>query len=187
MGKLIFITGGVRSGKSGFAETYAQSIAEVEQRTPVYIATGVAFDQEMRQRISRHQQDRANSTFQWATFELPVDIQPYTKEQRPTDIVLFECVTTWLSNIYYETESLEPIEQEKQRNNWLDLFKQSLLQWRSEGIVAIIVSNEVLDDGVSLYEETALYQQTVGEMHQWLVRHCDEAYEVNAQIIERWK
>lgn len=187
MGKIIFITGGVRSGKSGFAENYAAELALQTNQKPVYIATGVAFDDEMQERIRRHQQDRRNNGLAWETYEIPYTIEDYTSTWDKQHIVLFECVTTWLSNVLFKAESLQPIEQQQARTTALHQFKKTILNWQQLGTTVLLISNEVLDAGISPYAETALYQQTLGELHQWLVQTCDEAYEVNAQIITRWK
>lgn len=187
MDKFIFITGGVRSGKSAFAEHYVGELASANNLTPIYIATGVAFDEEMQQRIYRHQNDRQISGLPWETYEIPYTIEDYVTAWYSKHIILFECVTTWLSNIFYETETLPHLEQQQARQAKLATFKQTILNWRKQGATVLLISNEVLDDGVSDYAETASYQQSLGELHQWIVQLCDEAYEVNAQIIERWK
>ena len=66
MGRLVYVTGGARSGKSSFAETRACAYARV-----CYVATAVAFDDEMRSRIACHQADRAGRG--WSTLECPLD------------------------------------------------------------------------------------------------------------------
>lgn len=182
MGKLIFITGGVRSGKSAFAENYVGKLVAQSNQAPIYIATGVAFDEEMQARIARHQQDRLNTGLRWQTYEVPYDLTAYENAFCSEHIILFECITTWLSNIYYEAETEQHAVTER-----LTQFKKVVTTWRQQGATALLISNEVLDSGVSDFAETAHYQQTLGELHQWLVQICDEAYEVNAQMIERWK
>ena len=67
-GKLVFITGGVRSGKSSFAEHY---LMDEQAKRNVYIASGVAVDGEMKERIKRHQDDRENYPVDWVTIEQP--------------------------------------------------------------------------------------------------------------------
>lgn len=62
MGKLFYITGGARSGKSTFAEKLAANYGGVVS----YIATAIPFDDEMKDRIARHQQQRPQS---WKTYE----------------------------------------------------------------------------------------------------------------------
>ncbi|MDF2841088.1 MAG: cobinamide kinase, partial [Clostridia bacterium] len=54
MGKLILITGGARSGKS----TYAEKLAGDISNRVLYLATAVAFDEEMQDRIEKHKQTR---------------------------------------------------------------------------------------------------------------------------------
>ena len=54
--KIILVTGGQRSGKSG----YAQKLALQASDHPVYLATSRIWDEEYRQRIERHQRDRVN-------------------------------------------------------------------------------------------------------------------------------
>ena len=51
MGDLIFITGGVRSGKS----TFAEKLATEEDIPTVYLATLEPLDLEMKDRIKQHQ------------------------------------------------------------------------------------------------------------------------------------
>ena len=53
-GQITLILGGTRSGKSSFA----QELAEKSGHKLLYIATAEAFDDEMTDRIHRHQQDR---------------------------------------------------------------------------------------------------------------------------------
>ena len=62
MGSLVFVTGGARSGKSSFAE---KAVKEVGGRV-AYIATAIAFDDGMKDRIRRHQEQRPS---EWATIE----------------------------------------------------------------------------------------------------------------------
>ncbi len=67
MGKVIFITGGARSGKSGFG----LSLAEKQGGRMVYIATAKARDPEMEERIRRHKEARGPL---WESVEEPLEI-----------------------------------------------------------------------------------------------------------------
>ncbi|WP_036117336.1 bifunctional adenosylcobinamide kinase/adenosylcobinamide-phosphate guanylyltransferase, partial [Lysinibacillus sphaericus] len=65
---LIFITGGVRSGKSHFAEKAAMQQYQAQFNTAkrlIYLASGLAVDREMEKRIHRHQADRQAQPIQW--------------------------------------------------------------------------------------------------------------------------
>ena len=67
-GKLIFITGGARSGKSSFAE----KIATKTSKKVAYIATGQPLDEEMAFRIKKHREKRLNT---WETYEEPIKVR----------------------------------------------------------------------------------------------------------------
>jgi adenosylcobinamide kinase/adenosylcobinamide-phosphate guanylyltransferase len=97
MGDLILVTGGVRSGKSRFAERLA---ANRGGDRVVYIATAEALDDEMRQRIAVHQRDRPAA---WRTIEAPVDVSAAIEDAAaspsPPGVVLVDCLTMLVSNL----------------------------------------------------------------------------------------
>ena len=186
MGRIVFITGGVRSGKSAFAEYYAKKIFTVyHKKKLVYIASGVAIDDEMQARIKRHQIDRLHSHIVWQTIEVP-DVIPKELNQFTEDtVILWDCITTWLSNILYKTENSlnrnEAIEQ------FIRTFQHQLMCWKEQNVSILIVSNEVLDEPKSPYTEVETYKKCLGELSQWLVAFCDEAYEIDHKQVNRWK
>ena len=91
--KIIFVTGGVRSGKSRFAQKLAQKFPG----SKAYLATAQALDAEMEKRITRHQKSRPRT---WQTLEEPVHIgDVIQKEGRRFDLILLDCLTLWLSNL----------------------------------------------------------------------------------------
>lgn len=181
--KMIFITGGVRSGKSAFAERLVKQYGQGLQYH--YMATGVAFDQEMVTRIQHHQQDREKQGICWQTTEMQVEIPEAMKQLNDQHVVLFECVTTWLGNVLYHTETLENRLQRIEA--YLQAFQSQLLAWQQQGVHVVIVSNEILDEPRSSYAEVEMYRQLIGEFHQWIVAHCDAAYEVQSQLVQQWK
>jgi adenosylcobinamide kinase/adenosylcobinamide-phosphate guanylyltransferase len=65
--QILLVLGGVRSGKSAFAE---KLVRELDQPT-LYLATGQATDQEMAERIRRHRKSRPAS---WVTLEEPLEL-----------------------------------------------------------------------------------------------------------------
>jgi adenosyl cobinamide kinase/adenosyl cobinamide phosphate guanylyltransferase len=89
VGKWTLVLGGARSGKSRHAEALLM-------RAPppwTYIATGQAFDDEMRTRIAAHRAARAAG---WMTVEAPLDLPAALTVDGP---VLVDCLTLWLSNL----------------------------------------------------------------------------------------
>ena len=93
---LSLVLGGVRSGKSAYAESLA-----AEQGGPVlYVATGKPEDSEMRQRILRHRQSRPA---RWTTLEEPLDLAGRLKGvlqgAAPPEVVLIDSLDLWVGNL----------------------------------------------------------------------------------------
>ncbi len=85
----ILVTGGSRSGKTRFALARAEELAP--ERT--YLATAEGWDDEMKARIGRHQQERGPS---WTTIEEPLEVESLL--DRP-GVLLLDCLTLWVSNL----------------------------------------------------------------------------------------
>ncbi len=97
----VLILGGARSGKSA----RAQHLAEAAMGARVYIATAQALDDEMSDRIARHQADRGDG---WRTVETPLDLVGALERQTAEgDVVLVDCLTLWLSNLMHEGRSID--------------------------------------------------------------------------------
>jgi adenosylcobinamide kinase/adenosylcobinamide-phosphate guanylyltransferase len=89
----LLVLGGARSGKS----RYAQARAEASGLRRIFVATAQAFDDEMRDRIARHQADRDHG---WATLEAPFDLAPIlARYSAPDTILLVDCLTLWVTNL----------------------------------------------------------------------------------------
>ncbi len=96
-----FVLGGARSGKT----RHALELANASGLQPVYVATGIAFDDEMRDRIARHRQERGP---QWSTAEEPRDLcGVIAREAAPDRVLLVDCLTLWLNNIMYAERETE--------------------------------------------------------------------------------
>lgn len=92
-GSSLFVLGGARSGKS----RYAQGRAEAAGGNPVFIATAEAFDDEMRDRITRHRADRDS---RWHTVEAPRELAAAIEALNDKgSVVLVDCLTLWVSNL----------------------------------------------------------------------------------------
>jgi len=90
MAKMIFITGGARSGKS----RYAQQLALERSGSPVYVATARIWDAEFGQRVERHRQDRDE---RWTLLE-----EEKWLSRLPLDgkVAVIDCVTLWITNFF---------------------------------------------------------------------------------------
>ena len=93
--KIIFITGGARSGKSSFAMAEASKV----NGRKAYIATAEALDEEMKERIEKHKRRRGDD---WVTYEEPIKIPDVLKTiEGRYRLVVIDCLTLWLSNIMH--------------------------------------------------------------------------------------
>lgn len=94
------ILGGQKSGKSRRAELLARHwLAQSPVHDAVLIATAQPWDEEMRQRITRHQEDRAARVPGLRTLEEPLQLaQALTQASQPQTLVVVDCLTLWLTN-----------------------------------------------------------------------------------------
>ncbi len=81
------------AAKSQFAQELASRIGG-----PVlFVATGEALDEEMRQRIDEHKKVRPSG---WRTVEAPVNVGPRVREQiGDARVVIVDCLTLLVSNV----------------------------------------------------------------------------------------
>jgi len=92
---LTLILGGARSGKSAYAQKQAEQAAAGTGRFPLMIATAEAFDDEMRDRIARHRDERGEG---WRTLEAPLHLAAAVRGLGAKDVAVVDCLTLWLSN-----------------------------------------------------------------------------------------
>lgn len=108
-----FILGGQRSGKSRRAEVLARQWLE---RSPdhraVLIATGQAWDGEMRERIARHRRDRAERVPGMVTVEEPLALaEALRRASDAQTLVVVDCLTLWLTNLMMPADAGQAIEE----------------------------------------------------------------------------
>lgn len=126
--KLIFITGGCRSGKSRFALNYANQHFSKK----IYLATCGVLDEEMARRVEDHKKIRGP---EWQTIEESVAIVDKIRQYGDkVEVILLDCITLWLSNLLMKWNSDSRIMDEADR--FIDVIKQNQTS-------LIIVSNEV--------------------------------------------
>ncbi|MBI5419724.1 MAG: bifunctional adenosylcobinamide kinase/adenosylcobinamide-phosphate guanylyltransferase [Deltaproteobacteria bacterium] len=95
MGRVVLVTGGARSGKSGYARRLAEGIPSPR----AFIATGTPFDEETRERIRKHRAERRNAG--WETIEEPVDLAGALQDAQGCNVLLVDCLTMWINNLVY--------------------------------------------------------------------------------------
>ncbi|TFE04170.1 bifunctional adenosylcobinamide kinase/adenosylcobinamide-phosphate guanylyltransferase [Jeotgalibacillus salarius] len=170
MGTVTIVIGGVRSGKTGWAEREALGRQHEIGGNLVYLASGVSFDREMKERIERHQRDRENE--EWLTIEQPVDLPGAISRLPERAVIVWDCVTTWLTN-----ELMRGSEKAQILHDVSYFIKSVRMQ-----ADLYIVSNEVLWEPVFIEGFTFEYQRLIGEIHQMLVKESNRAVEMEAGL-----
>lgn len=157
--RLTLILGGVRAGKS----SYAQRLAESGKRV-LFVATAEAGDAEMEARIRVHQESRPA---EWDTLEEPLDlVAALAPVQRRYDTVLLDCLTLWVSNLLLSSRSYD-IPAEARR--LLELYRQGDASW-------IVVSNEVGLGVVPPTELGRIFADELGRVNQIVAEEADAVY-----------
>ena len=172
--KLILITGGVRSGKSSFAEALAQELGS----KIAYIATGQAFDKEMAERISKHRQRRPQH---WQTYEEPEQVEEIIPEIGSTaEVIIIDCLNFLVANLisdYKEEEPKGPLAS-KIRDKIDALVSEAL---KSPATI-ILVSNEVGSSLVPVNPAGRFFQEQLGQANQAIALHAELVYLMVAGI-----
>ena len=168
--RLSLVLGGVRSGKSAFAESLAS-----QSNGPVsYLATGLAVDQEMEERIRRHRESRPSN---WKTSGEPLDLAG--RLSGVSGPVLIDSLDVWLANMMLEHKDLSVDELEKSVLCHLDALFNVIDQ---ASAAFTLVSSEV---GLSLVPVEPLgrrFQDLLGTINQRLAARADLVFIVVAGI-----
>ena len=170
---ILMVTGGVRSGKSSFAERYVQT----NFTSATYIATAVAFDQEMKERISMHTRLREQSGFDWQTIEEPFELTAVLADLKNQEkVIVVDCLTVWLSNWLMKLD-------DEQRLDELSIKIDELIQTLQHVTQTIIfVTNEVGYGIVPEYRLGRIFRDFAGILNQRLAERCDDVFLVVAGI-----
>lgn len=180
MSNIILVTGGARSGKSSFAE----SLCIKQNNKTAYIATSVAFDDEMKNRVKKHQESRPKS---WKTYEIYKDIYSIVEElNKNHDTVIMDCVTLMVNNLMF-THGIEVDEATSEELNELENYIREQITKLLEAVKKtnlyfVIVTNEI---GMGIVPENKLsriYGDFVGRANQLIASCSNEVYFVVSGI-----
>lgn len=169
MAKILLVTGGCRSGKS----MYAQNEAENTQGNKIYLATSPVLDDEMRSRISKHQESRDNSI--WQTIEEEIEIAEVINNTPDGSVILLDCVTLWINNILYRNENV-------MEEDIATIWNEILISIKDKNIDLVIVTNEVGLGVVPDNSLSRLYRDLVGRSNQVIASYADKVVLVSCGI-----
>lgn len=170
------VLGGVRSGKSA----YAEALAEQSGRSVLYVATGQPVDDEMVERIRLHRERRPGH---WRTLEEPLllaeAVAHAVSQPQPPEVMLLDSLDVWVSNLLLAHENEDSVEVEALA---LTEFEALVDVLGKAGLSAVVVSSEV---GLSPVPPNRLgrqFQDLLGTVNQRAAQHADSVCLVVAGI-----
>ena len=165
------ILGGQKSGKSRRAESLAAAwlagpAVNGASRQATFIATAQPWDAEMRQRIARHQADRAVRVPGMATLEEPVALaQAIARLSAPHHLLVVDCLTLWLTNLLMPAD-------ENLSSKWhpaldgIGLFAPLVEALKNAPGPVVLVGNEIGLGVIPMGAEVRHFVDTLGQLNQ---------------------
>lgn len=143
---IILVGGGSRSGKS----SYALQLASAYGSRKVFIATAQIFDDEMRERVCLHREERGDD---YTTIEEPYELAvTLSQQQGQADVVVVDCLTLWLTNLLLANREAEA--------------ESALSELAELPLPCILITNEV---GCGIVPDNALarrFRDLAGRLNQ---------------------
>jgi adenosylcobinamide kinase/adenosylcobinamide-phosphate guanylyltransferase len=164
------ILGGQKSGKSRRAEALAsQWLAQSPSHKALLIATAQPWDDEMRERIARHQADRAERVAGMCTLEEPLALpSAIARSSAPDTLVVVDCLTLWLTNM------LMPVSgggaQGQPEPSQIDAL---LVAIKNAAGPVVLVGNEIGLGVIPLGRETRAFVDALGCLNQAVAAACE--------------
>jgi len=160
----VLVLGGARSGKSAFAEGLVTETGLSRH----YIATGRAWDDEMRERIARHRADRGGG---WQTHEEPLDLVARLDAlDHSHNVILVDCLTLWVTNLMME--ELDMASEFARLEECVSRAKARLVLVSNEVGLGIVPDNRMARD----------FRDHAGRLHQSIAACAAQVYFVAAGL-----
>jgi len=192
-GKIYFLLGGTRSGKSEYAEQFATSLS----KKVAYLATATITDEEMGKRVQQHRKRRPLS---WHTFEIESENIDLTLmggivekiDASGCEVLLIDCITNLLFRLAYKynIENLELIDNKLEKfieNEVASFFDNFLKFLKSARFDSIVVSNEVGLGIVPSYPFGRIFRDLMGVVNKKMAAAADEVYFFVAGLKQKLK
>lgn len=172
MARIVLVTGGSRSGKSDYAQKYAESLAGRK----AYIATCPVIDSETAARVKKHREARAGA--EWSTIEETFHLAKVISSA-DHDILLVDCLTLWVNNVMYEAGLAGRSVTEEKISA---LCRETINACRAHAGTIIFVTNEVGMGIVPDNPEARRFRDLAGRCNQVIASHADEVWFVVSGI-----
>ncbi|ART48024.1 bifunctional adenosylcobinamide kinase/adenosylcobinamide-phosphate guanylyltransferase [Acidovorax carolinensis] len=170
------ILGGQKSGKSRRAELVARDwLAQSDEHRAVLIATGQAWDDEMRERIARHRRDRAERVPGLQTIEEPHDVAAAVSQHSTAQtLVVVDCLTLWLTH-WTMPMGLEDMNLEQKQalaHDWKAQVAMFLEVIRQPPGPVVLVGNEIGLGVIPIGREVRAFVDALGTLNQQVAQVC---------------
>ena len=156
--KTTLLTGGSRSGKSAHALKLSEKYTK-----KFFLATAEPLDDEMQERIKRHQAERGKD---WTTLEEPLNVtEALKKESSHYEVLVLDCVTLWLSNLIINKANRETI---------LTKLHDFIEECKKASGHIIVITNELGSGIIPMDRSVRAFRDVAGEANQVLASKFDE-------------
>lgn len=179
MGKITLVSGGMRSGKSTYAEN-----ALKDEKSILYIATSMITDEEMEERVRIHQSRRGD---RYRTHEGHNNLNKVIQESKESASLL-ECMGTYITNRMFDilgNKAIESLSRDEIRdieNVIVEEVEQFLTEMSKSPSKHMIITNEVGLTLISEYKLSRVFTDILGRVNQLIASKADEVYFVVSGI-----
>lgn len=180
------ILGGQRSGKSRRAELLACNwLAQSLNHKAVLIATATAWDDEMTERIARHQQDRVSRVPGMQTVEEPIGLaQAIQNHSDAQTMVVVDCLTLWLTNLlmphhsdqYSLKSAKNTLNEASKVPSAQSIYARAaslLIAIKTAGGPVVLVGNEIGLGVIPMGRDTRAFVDALGRLNQDVAAVCE--------------
>ena len=169
------ILGGQKSGKSRRAELLARDwLAQSPAHHALLIATAQPWDGEMRERIARHQRDRAERVPGLQTLEEPRDLAT-ALEQHSTahTMVVVDCLTLWLTNWLMPADPQDVEQKQPLAPDWQAQAAHFFEALTHAPGPVVLVGNEIGLGVIPMGREVRAFVDALGLLNQQVAQACE--------------
>lgn len=167
---IVFVSGGAKNGKSGFAQNLAVELARGGKR--YYVATMIPVDEEDRERIRKHVADRDGLGFE--TIECGADLLTCLNYDKNGSFLL-DSVTALLQNVMFPREKNYEMDVDA-----AEKCAQDVVTFAKSVANAVIVSDYIYSDAQRYDESTECYRKSLANIDRLLSQVSDTVIEVSA-------
>ena len=167
---IVFVSGGAKNGKSGFAQDLAVQLARGGKR--YYVATMIPVDLEDRERIRKHVADRDGLGFE--TIECGADLLSCLNFDTNGSFLL-DSVTALLQNVMFPREKNYEMDAKA-----AEICAQDVVNFAKSVANAVIVSDYIYSDAQRYDESTECYRKSLAKIDRLLAQLSDTVIEVSA-------